>query len=56
MAFERDRKRFTTLEMMLAKAKCTNVQLLNVDFLTANPEDPKYAGVTHMLVLCACSL
>jgi 25S rRNA (cytosine2278-C5)-methyltransferase len=51
LAFERDRKRFGTLKMMLEKAKCTNVRPMNVDFLTTDPEDEAYSGVTHMLAL-----
>lgn len=47
-AFERDQKRFSTLRSMLSKAGCTNVEPINADFLSADPLDPKYAGVTHM--------
>jgi hypothetical protein len=47
-AFERDRKRFSTLEMMISKAGCQNVEAVNVDFLAVEPTDPKYAAVTHM--------
>jgi putative methyltransferase len=54
LAFERDRKRFGTLEMMLEKAKCTNVKSLNADFLMSDPLDPAYAKVTHMSVFLLC--
>ncbi|KAK0495411.1 S-adenosyl-L-methionine-dependent methyltransferase [Armillaria luteobubalina] len=47
-AFERDRKRFKTLEMMLSKAGCQNVETLNLDFLTVDPQDEAYCKVTHM--------
>lgn len=48
LAFERDRKRFGTLKTMLNKAHCSNVEAVNLDFLTALPNDPKYKSVTHM--------
>jgi putative methyltransferase len=48
LAFERDRKRFGTLKMMLEKAKCTNVEPINQDFLMTDPADLASAGVTHM--------
>ncbi|KAF5359423.1 hypothetical protein D9756_003304 [Leucocoprinus leucothites] len=54
-AFERDRKRFGTLKMMLQKAGCDNVEPVNVDFLTVNPSDPKYEPVTHILLDPSCS-
>lgn len=47
-AFERDRKRFSTLQTMLSKAKCKNVEPVNADFLTIDPMDRKYSRVTHM--------
>jgi putative methyltransferase len=50
-AFERDHHRFKTLNMMLGKARCTNVTPVNADFLTINPLEPQYAGATHMSVL-----
>ncbi|KAJ3567885.1 hypothetical protein NP233_g6070 [Leucocoprinus birnbaumii] len=54
-AFERDRKRFGTLKMMLQKAACDNVEPVNADFLTIDPSDPKYASVTHILLDPSCS-
>ncbi|KAJ6570193.1 S-adenosyl-L-methionine-dependent methyltransferase [Mycena vulgaris] len=54
-AFERDRKRFGTLTMMLSKAGCTNVEPMNSDFLTVDPLDPKFAKVTHILLDPSCS-
>ncbi|KAJ7678521.1 S-adenosyl-L-methionine-dependent methyltransferase [Mycena rosella] len=54
-AFERDRKRFGTLTMMLAKAGCKNVEPMNTDFLTVDPLDPKFAKVTHILLDPSCS-
>ena len=47
-AFERDRKRYATLQTMLSRAKCKNVEAVNADFLTISPDDPKYSAVTHM--------
>ncbi|KAJ2922867.1 hypothetical protein H1R20_g14247, partial [Candolleomyces eurysporus] len=54
-AFERDRKRFTTLETMLAKAQCSNVHPVNTDFLLVDPHDEKYGAVTHILLDPSCS-
>ncbi|KAJ3862885.1 S-adenosyl-L-methionine-dependent methyltransferase [Lentinula novae-zelandiae] len=54
-AFERDRKRFSTLRAMLLKARCKNVEPVNTDFLMVDPMDPKYSGVTHILLDPSCS-
>ncbi|KAF8150771.1 S-adenosyl-L-methionine-dependent methyltransferase [Crassisporium funariophilum] len=54
-AFERDRKRFSTLKMMLAKARCTNVSPINEDFLTIDPFDPQFNSATHILLDPSCS-
>ncbi|KAH8831525.1 S-adenosyl-L-methionine-dependent methyltransferase [Flagelloscypha sp. PMI_526] len=54
-AFELDRKRFGTLQKMLDKAQCTNVEPINLDFLTVDPKDSKYQGVTHILLDPSCS-
>ena len=35
---------------MLARAGCSNVEALNMDFLTTDVSDEKYAHVTHMYV------
>ena len=42
--------RYNTLKMMVAKAHCTNVETVNADFLTVDPDDKKYSQVTHMSV------
>jgi putative methyltransferase len=55
-AFERDRKRFGTLTMMVSRAGCTNVEPVNSDFLTVDPLDPKFAKVTHMYVTTSFKL
>ncbi|KAH9989009.1 S-adenosyl-L-methionine-dependent methyltransferase [Russula vinacea] len=55
LAFERDRKRYGTLKTMLARAGCRNVEALNVDFLTTDFDDEKYAHVTHILLDPSCS-
>ncbi|TFY82877.1 hypothetical protein EWM64_g1133 [Hericium alpestre] len=47
-AFERDRKRFTTLKTMLGRAGCRNVEALNADFLTTEPDDSRFSKVDHM--------
>ncbi|KAA1467333.1 S-adenosyl-L-methionine-dependent methyltransferase [Dentipellis sp. KUC8613] len=54
-AFERDRKRFATLNTMLGRAGCSNVETLNTDFLTVDPSDPRFAQVTHILLDPSCS-
>ncbi|RDB26149.1 25S rRNA (cytosine-C(5))-methyltransferase rcm1 [Hypsizygus marmoreus] len=54
-AFERDKKRFSTLTTMLSRAGCKNVLPLNVDFLTVDPLDSKYEKVTHILLDPSCS-
>ncbi|TFK72964.1 S-adenosyl-L-methionine-dependent methyltransferase [Pluteus cervinus] len=54
-AFERDRKRFSTLTMMLSRAGCTNVEPCNADFLAIDPADPRFSKVTHILVDPSCS-
>ncbi|KZT73089.1 S-adenosyl-L-methionine-dependent methyltransferase [Daedalea quercina L-15889] len=54
-AFERDRKRFSTLKMMLSKARCRNVEAVSADFLTTDPTDAKYSKVTHIMLDPSCS-
>ncbi|GAA5902207.1 rRNA (cytosine-C5-)-methyltransferase RCM1 [Sporobolomyces salmoneus] len=55
IACERDQGRFKVLKDMCKKADATNVQPMNVDFLSLNPEDPKFKNVTHILVDPSCS-
>jgi putative methyltransferase len=47
-AFERDKKRFSTLKQMLRKAGCRNVEAINQDFLAVDPKSPMFSSVTHM--------
>jgi len=54
-AFERDKKRFATLTMMLSRAGCKNVEPVNTDFLVVDPLDPKFQSVTHILLDPSCS-
>ncbi|EJD06767.1 S-adenosyl-L-methionine-dependent methyltransferase [Fomitiporia mediterranea MF3/22] len=54
-AFERDKKRFATLKKMVEKAHCGNVEPTNVDFMSVDPHDSKYAGVSHILLDPSCS-
>ncbi|KAF9466533.1 S-adenosyl-L-methionine-dependent methyltransferase [Collybia nuda] len=54
-AFERDKKRFLTLTAMISKAGCKNVEPINLDFLSVNPLDTKYAKVSHILLDPSCS-
>ncbi|KAF8624546.1 hypothetical protein AX15_005849 [Amanita polypyramis BW_CC] len=54
-AFERDNRRFSTLKRMLDKAGCRNVEALNLDFLSVDPNDPKFRSATHILLDPSCS-
>ncbi|KAN0092826.1 S-adenosyl-L-methionine-dependent methyltransferase [Tylopilus felleus] len=54
-AFERDKKRFSTLKTMLAKVSCKNTEALNVDFLNVDPSDLRFANATHILLDPSCS-
>ncbi|KIY71686.1 S-adenosyl-L-methionine-dependent methyltransferase [Cylindrobasidium torrendii FP15055 ss-10] len=54
-AFERDSKRYKTLQMMTSKAHCKNVETLNQDFLTTDPADGHCSEVTHILLDPSCS-
>ncbi|KAL1760871.1 S-adenosyl-L-methionine-dependent methyltransferase [Schizophyllum commune] len=54
-AFERDKRRFQTLKTMVSKAACKNVTPVNADFLTIDPSDEMYSGVTHILLDPSCS-
>ena len=47
-AFERDPRRYKTLEKMLDTAQCKNVQRVQGDFTQSRPTDEQWAGVTHM--------
>lgn len=47
-AFERDPRRFKTLEKMLDVAHCKNVERVQGDFTQSRPMEDKWAGVTHM--------
>ncbi|GAA5830541.1 hypothetical protein JCM3766R1_002756 [Sporobolomyces carnicolor] len=55
IACERDQGRFKVLKDMCKKADASNVQPMNVDFLSLNPEDPKFKNVSHILVDPSCS-
>ncbi|GAA6006644.1 hypothetical protein JCM11491_003129 [Sporobolomyces phaffii] len=55
IACERDQGRFKVLKDMCSKADAKNVQPMNVDFLSLNPEDPKFKNVSHILVDPSCS-
>lgn len=54
-AFEKDPKRFSTLQSMVLKAGCTNVVTVCSDFLLTDPLDPKFAQVSHILLDPSCS-
>lgn len=54
-AFERNRRRFGTLQQMLDKANCRNVEPILGDFLSVDPLDTRFNGVTHILLDPSCS-
>jgi putative methyltransferase len=59
VAVERDAGRYKVLKEMCAKAGCSTVAPMNVDFLSIDPADPKFKNVTHFLVdpsCCTCIL
>jgi putative methyltransferase len=47
-AFERDARRFKTLEKMLDTANCKNVTRVQGDFTQSKPTNNEWSGVTHM--------
>ncbi|GAA5872977.1 hypothetical protein JCM1840_007287 [Sporobolomyces johnsonii] len=55
IACERDQGRYKVLKDMCKKAEAKNVTPMNVDFLSLNPEDPKFKNVSHLLVDPSCS-
>lgn len=55
IAFEKDKKRFATLEKMVSKAGCKNVETNCQDFLQTQPSDPIFSQVTHILLDPSCS-
>ncbi|XP_053562285.1 28S rRNA (cytosine-C(5))-methyltransferase isoform X2 [Bombina bombina] len=54
-AFDLDTKRLATMSTLLLRAGVTCHELANKDFLTVDPNDPKYQKVTHILVDPSCS-
>lgn len=55
VAFEKDKRRFATLEKMVSKAGCKNVETNCQDFLQVQPSDPAFSQVTHILLDPSCS-
>lgn len=53
IALERNKRRFDTLEQMLAKTKCKNVEPILTDFLSVDPLDSRFRKVSHMFVSLA---
>lgn len=49
-AFERDPKRFQTLEKMLKKGQCRNVKPVQGDFLDIDPAGKEWKDVTRLSV------
>ncbi|OXB36785.1 nuclear protein [Cryptococcus neoformans] len=54
-AFERSPNRFKTLEKMLAKARCSNVQAQRADFTDTDPKSKEFKNVTRILLDPSCS-
>ncbi|XP_053313205.1 28S rRNA (cytosine-C(5))-methyltransferase [Spea bombifrons] len=54
-AFDLDTKRLATMSTLLLRAGVTCQELANQDFLTVNPDDPKFQKVSHILVDPSCS-
>ncbi|THH19811.1 hypothetical protein EW146_g1416 [Bondarzewia mesenterica] len=40
---------------MLERAGCKNTEAMNADFLTTDPQDPRFSKVTHILLDPSCS-
>uniref|UniRef100_A0A8B9E0K4 NOP2/Sun RNA methyltransferase 5 n=1 Tax=Anser cygnoides TaxID=8845 RepID=A0A8B9E0K4_ANSCY len=49
-AFDLDAKRLATMNTMLMRAGVTSFKLAQQDFLTVDPQDPKYSKVTYILL------
>ncbi|KAI9637535.1 putative nucleus protein [Dioszegia hungarica] len=54
-AFERDAKRYQTLETMLRKGECRNVKAIQGDFLESDPTGSEWRTVTRILLDPSCS-
>ncbi|XP_066835527.1 28S rRNA (cytosine-C(5))-methyltransferase [Anser cygnoides] len=54
-AFDLDAKRLATMNTMLMRAGVTSFKLAQQDFLTVDPQDPKYSKVTYILLDPSCS-
>ncbi|WVO13447.1 hypothetical protein L204_101063 [Cryptococcus depauperatus] len=54
-AFERSPARFKTLEKMLAKAHCSNVEAQRADFTDSDPQNKNFENVTRILLDPSCS-
>ncbi|RKO97902.1 S-adenosyl-L-methionine-dependent methyltransferase [Caulochytrium protostelioides] len=54
-AFDQDARRCKTLEFMTQRAGCTNITTHHQSFFDADPQDPQYAQVTHILLDPSCS-
>ncbi|KAH7341727.1 S-adenosyl-L-methionine-dependent methyltransferase [Rhizoctonia solani] len=55
LAFERNKRRYKTLQEMLSKAGCRNVEPILGDFLEQDPTDERFKAVTHILLDPSCS-
>ncbi|MBW0465176.1 hypothetical protein O181_004891, partial [Austropuccinia psidii MF-1] len=54
-AFERDPERFVTLQEMVSKAGCTNVECVLGDFLSIKHSDQRFKNVSYIMVDPSCS-
>ncbi|EUC54651.1 S-adenosyl-L-methionine-dependent methyltransferase [Rhizoctonia solani AG-3 Rhs1AP] len=55
LAFERNKRRYKTLQDMLRRAGCQNVVPILSDFLEQDPNDERFKTVTHILLDPSCS-
>ncbi|XP_066551524.1 28S rRNA (cytosine-C(5))-methyltransferase isoform X2 [Amia ocellicauda] len=54
-AFDLDAKRLSTMSTLLLRAGVTCHQLAHQDFLTVDPQDPRYSQVEYILLDPSCS-
>lgn len=54
-AFDKDKKRLTTMKSLCQRAGASCLRLRNADFLRINPQDPQYSNVGYILVDPSCS-
>ncbi|CAE6390467.1 unnamed protein product [Rhizoctonia solani] len=55
LAFEKNKRRYRTLQEMLRRADCRNVDPILGDFLEQDPKNDRFNTVTHILLDPSCS-